>query len=69
MGHAHALKSSGDKRLALAGGHSAISQRQLNVLKDTEIPYEIEALEDETDLTIANPRPVCERKIGNFVSL
>src|SRR5262249_55112754 len=36
MRHAHALKSFSDKRLALAGGHSAIRQRQLNVLKDSE---------------------------------
>src|SRR4029450_9318336 len=69
MRHAHSFQSSGDKRLALAGGHSAISQRQLNVLKDTEIPDQVEALKNETDFAIANARPVCERKIGNFVSL
>src|SRR5206468_4870514 len=69
MRHAQALQSFGYKRLAFAGSHSAISQRQLNVLKDAEIPDQLEALKNETDLAVANARPVCERKIGNFVSL
>src|SRR4030095_7819390 len=69
MRHAHAFQSSGDKRFALTGAHSAISQWQLDVLKDAEIPDQIEALKNETDFAIANARPVCERKIGNFVSL
>ena len=69
MCHSHALQSSGHKRLALAGGHSTISQGQLDILKNSEIPYQIKALKNETDFAIANARAVSERKIGNFVSL
>src|SRR3982751_6241830 len=69
MRHAHALQSSGDKRLALTGSHPAISQRQLDVLKYREIPYQIEALKNKTNFPISDPRPFGKRKIGNFVSL
>src|SRR6266542_852216 len=47
----------------------AISQWQLDILKDSEIPDQIEALKNETNFAIANARPVCKRKIGDFVSL
>src|SRR6266545_4248079 len=69
MRHPYALQSSGDKRLALTGAHSAISQWQLDILKDSEIPDQIEALKNETNFAIANARPVCKGKIGDFVSL
>src|SRR5439155_7086235 len=69
MRDAHAFQRRGDKRLALACNHSAISQRQLDIFKDGEIPYQIEALKNETDFAVTNTRPIGERKIGNFVSL
>ena len=51
-----------------AAGHSAICQREFDVLKDRQITDEIEALEDESDLAIANPSAVRERKIGDFTA-
>src|SRR2546430_9165823 len=47
MRHAHAVQRLGDKRFALARSHSSIRQRQLDILKDGEIPYQIEALKNE----------------------
>src|SRR6266566_3119140 len=68
MRHAHTLQSSGDRRFAFAGAHASISERQLDVLEHREIADQIKTLENETDFAIANPRPVCKRQIGNFIS-
>ena len=38
--------------------HPAIDERQLDVLEDGEISDEVEALEDETDLAVPDPRPL-----------
>ena len=44
--------------LALRRRHAAIGQRQLDVLVDREIADQVERLEDEADLAIADARPL-----------
>ena len=63
MGHADALERFSDALLSFAGIHPAIGQRQLDVFIDRQIADQIEALEDESDFAIANPRPFRQRKI------
>src|SRR6266481_1454278 len=63
MRHAHSLQSFGDKHFAITGAHAAIRQRQFNILKNAEIADQIETLENETDLAVANARTLSERKI------
>ena len=48
----HAL----DARLALGGLHAAIAQRHVDVVEHIEIRDQIEALEDEADLPVADAR-------------
>ena len=55
------------KRFAVARAHSAISQRQLDVFENRQVADQIEALENESDLAIANSRALRERKIRHLV--
>ena len=56
MRHAHAFERLGDALAALGRPHAAIGERQLDVLEHGEIADQIEALEDEPDLAIADAR-------------
>ena len=49
--------------------HAAIGQRQLDVFENGEVADEIEALEDETDLAIANARAFRKREVRDFAAL
>ncbi len=69
MGHADALERLGHACLALARAHPAIGQRQLDVLVDGQVADEVEALEDETDLAIADPRALGEREVRDLAAL
>src|SRR5262249_1913931 len=40
-----------------------------NIFKHRQVPDQVEALEDEADLAIANPRPLRKGKVGNLATL
>jgi len=67
MGHVDALKRVLDTVLALACRHAgAIGQRQLDVLVDGEVADQVEALEDEADLLVADAGAVTEVQVGDL---
>ena len=51
--------------LALGRAHAAVGQRQLHVLEHVEIADQVEALEDEADLAVADARPLRRRQLGH----
>src|SRR2546423_15207923 len=69
MAHADALQRFEHETLALARGHAAISERQLNVLVNGEIADQVKALENESDLAVADARPFREREVRHFRAL
>ena len=60
MRHADALQRLMHALLALRAGHAAIGERQLDVLIHRQIADQVERLEDEADLAIANARPLAQ---------
>ncbi len=70
MRHAHALQRLHHPPLAIRSRHSlAVRQRQLNIFVDREIANQIETLEDESDLLIANPRALRKVQILDRLSI
>src|SRR5579863_6604405 len=67
MSHADAFEHFLHALLALGGGHAAVGERQLDVFKDCEVSNQIERLENEADLAVANARAIRERKIRDRV--
>src|SRR6267143_2894467 len=67
--HADALERSHDSRFALVRAQSAICQRQLDVFVNGQIADQIKTLENETDLAIANARPIGERQVCDLSAL
>src|SRR5207249_2536118 len=65
MRHADTFERRRDALPPLARGHSAIGEGKLDVLEDTQIADQIEALEDETDLAITNARALGGREVGH----
>ena len=65
MNHAHPLERLLDALLPLGRRHTAIGQRQLDVLVHREIADQIERLEDEADLAIANVGAIAPREVGD----
>src|SRR5205085_4821464 len=63
MGHADAFERFGGPFLSVRRTHSAIRQRQFNVLVNREIADQVKALKNETDFTISNPRSLGKRKV------
>ena len=56
--------------LALGRRHSgAIGERQLDVLLDGEVADQIEALKDEADLLVANPRALAEAQVLHWLAV
>src|ERR1044072_2945261 len=66
MAHADALQRFEHETFTLARTHAAISQRQLDVLINREIADEVEALEDESDLAVADAGALREREVRHF---
>ena len=54
--HADLLQRLLHALLALRGAHAAIGQRQLDVLVDRQVADQVEGLEDEADLAVADAR-------------
>ena len=69
MRHPHAFECGGHAVAALAGGHAAIGQRQLDILKDGEIADQIEALKNESDLAIPDARAILGRQIRDGLAV
>jgi hypothetical protein len=63
--HPDALERVLHARLALRGRHAAVRERQLDVLVDREIADEVERLEDEADLPVANARAISRRELAD----
>ena len=63
MAHADTLERFRYALFAFSGIHTAIGQRQFDVLVDRKIADQIEALENESDLAITNARALREREI------
>ena len=56
--HAHSFQRFGHPLLAVRRVHAAISQGQFDVLEHGQVADEIEALEDEPHLAVADARPL-----------
>ena len=52
-GQADDLQRVGDALVALRGLHAAVAQRHVDVVVDVEVGHQVEALEDEADLLVA----------------
>src|SRR5438046_1809575 len=63
MEHADALQRGLHAALAIGRLQLAIGQRQLDVLRNSEITDEIERLKDETDLPVADARSIGESEL------
>ena len=63
VAHAHALERIGDALLALGRRHAAVRERQLDVLVDREIADQVERLEDEADLAVADAGALRRREL------
>jgi hypothetical protein len=55
--HLHALERFVDSRAPLRARQSPINQGQLHVFPDAQLAEQVERLEDEADLPIAEARP------------
>ena len=62
MRHPDALERLLHALAPLRGRHAAIRERQLDVLVDGEIADQVEGLEDESDLSVPNARPIRSRQ-------
>ena len=51
-----ALERGFDPLRALGGPHAAVGERQLDVLEHGQVANQVEALEDESDLAVADAR-------------
>src|SRR5437588_2316829 len=69
MAHADALQRFEHKTFALTRGHAAVGQRQLDVFVNGQVADEVKALENESDLAVANARAFRERQVRDFRSL
>ena len=65
MRHADALERRLDALLALGRLHAAVGERQLDVLEHGEIADQVEALEDEPDLAVADARALRGGQLGD----
>ena len=67
--HADALERFVHEGFAFARGHPAIGQRQLDVLVNGQVADEIEALENEADLAIADAGALREGEVRDLTAL
>src|SRR5580700_2319409 len=67
--HANALERVLHFLLALRGARTAVCQGQFDVLVDCEVADQVERLEDEPDLAIANPRALADRQLADGLSV
>ena len=67
--HANALQGVHHALLALGRGHVAVGKGQLNVLIDRQIADQVEALEDESDLAIADARALAHVQVRDLMAV
>ena len=67
--HADPLERLLHALLALLGGHAAVGERQLDVLVHREVADQVERLEDEADLPVADARPLGEGEVGHLLAV
>src|SRR3979411_1611288 len=65
MRHADALERGFDTLLPLRRLHAAVGRGQLDVLEDGEVANQVEALEDEPDLAVADARAFRRGELGH----
>ena len=66
MAHADALERFGDEGFPLARAHAAIGQRQFDVFVNGQVADEVEALENESDLAIADARALRKGEVRDL---
>src|SRR6185369_7179150 len=69
VAHAHAFQGLLYAGFSFAGRHAAISERQFYVLVNVEVTDQVEALEDESDLTVTDHRSVCHVQVLHWCAL
>src|SRR6266852_2019097 len=69
VGHADALERILHFLLALAGAGAAIGERQLYVFVNGEVADQVEGLENEANLAIANARALADGELGNGLAV
>src|ERR1039458_10858423 len=68
VGHVDALKGVLDAGLALGRRHAGtICEGELDILLDSKVADEVEALEDEADLLVANAGTIAEAEVLNRI--
>jgi hypothetical protein len=65
--HTDPLESLLHAVLALFGGHAPVGEGQLDVLVDRQVADQVERLEDEADLAVADAGPLGEREVGHLL--
>ena len=63
------LQGLGDALVALRRLHAPIAQRDIDIVVDVEVGYEVEALEDEADLLVAHARARIVREAGHVLAV
>src|SRR5687767_3512343 len=69
MRHADALECRRHTLPPLGRPHAAIRERQFDVLVDCQVANQVEALEDEADLTVADPGALRQRQRRDGITL
>src|SRR5258706_5389242 len=69
MRHADPLQRLVHPLAPLLGLHAAVSERQLDVLEHRQVADQVERLEDEPDLQIADAGPIRERQVGDLLAV
>jgi hypothetical protein len=68
-GETHSLERRKDAPLALRARHAPVVQRRFDVVVDVEIWNEIEALEDEPDLLVADARALVVGELAHVLAV
>ena len=66
MADVHPLQDGSYHLLALGGLHTEVGEREFDILEDVQLIYQVEALEDEADIALANLRALLFFEVANF---
>ena len=58
-----------DALLAFGGGHAAVAQRYVDVVEQVEVGDQVEALEDEADLLVAQARTRVVAQVADVLAV
>ena len=62
----HPLQDGSNHFLALGWLHTEVGEREFDILEDVQFVYQVEALEDEADIALANLRALLFFEVANF---